>query len=74
MKKVTKNDTTEVVKENDKDINLKEIEMKYSKAELISSAKYIKHRDILNVLLLDESSYTYKQVDELLDNFMKGMV
>lgn len=68
MKKI-KNDTVEAVKEDDKNI-----EIKYSKAELISSAKYIKHRDILNVLLLDESSYTYKQVDELLNNFMKGMV
>lgn len=49
-------------------------EAKFSKEQLISSGKYSSRRDALSVLLADDTMYTQKEVDRILNVFMKGKV
>lgn len=49
-------------------------EQEFEKSQLLGSAKYAKRRDLLNSLLKDGEKYTFSQVDELVENFMKGKV
>lgn len=46
----------------------------FSKAQILASAKYRVRKDLVDALLDDGKKYTMKQVDELIDNFMKGKV
>lgn len=43
----------------------------FSKEQLLNSKKYRESADIVGALLRDGESYTFKQVDALLDDFMK---
>jgi hypothetical protein len=43
----------------------------FTKSQLVKSQKYQNKRDALNALL-DEKSYTLKEVDEILNDFLKG--
>lgn len=47
---------------------------KFSKQQLISSKKYTFQRDVLNALLKDGQVYTFSEVDQQLNDFMKGKV
>ena len=49
-------------------------EMKFGKEQILSSKKYEYRRDALGVILEDGKEYSFKEVDELLDGFMKGKV
>ena len=49
-------------------------ESKFSKEQILSSAKYSNRRDALNVVLSDDKTYTHEEVDTLLNKFMKGKV
>lgn len=51
-----------------------EEEYKFSKKQLISSKKYKKDRDIILAILDDSKKYSFDEVDEKIDNFMKGEV
>lgn len=52
----------------------KKEEAKFTKAQLINSAKY-KHRvDLINALLKDDVTYTSSEVDKKINDFMKGAV
>lgn len=46
----------------------------FTKNQLILSKKYSDRKDLLNVLLEDKKSYSIKEVDKLIDNFMKAKV
>ena len=46
----------------------------YSKEQLAASQKYAKQRDLISVLLIDGKSYTFDEVDALIENYMKGKV
>lgn len=46
----------------------------YFKESILKSKRYANRRDALSFLLKDGESYTFEQVDEILDNFMKGQV
>jgi len=43
----------------------------YTKEQFLSSGRYAAHRDVLNVLLVDEKLYTHDEVEALLSEFMK---
>lgn len=45
---------------------------KFSKKQLLKSNKYVGRRDALNVLLKDDETYSFAQVDEILEKFYKG--
>lgn len=52
----------------------KKEESKFTKQQLINSAKY-KHRvDLINALLKDDVTYTASEVDKKINDFMKGAV
>lgn len=52
----------------------KKNETTYSKAQLVQSQKYKNKRDILNSILDDNKRYTFKEVDTLVDNFLRKKV
>ena len=47
-------------------------DVRFSKEQILRSAKYNKRRDLLNVLLKDNETYTISAVDKLIDDYMKG--
>ena len=49
-------------------------DVKFTKEQLVKSKKYFDKVDLLNVLLQDGQEYTIKQVDELIESFMKKEV
>ncbi len=59
--------------EDNKSIN-KEIEKKYNKNQLLNSKKYQDKRDILNVILENDKSYSFKEVDILIFDFFEKRV
>ncbi len=59
--------------EDNKSIN-KEIEKKYNKNQLLNSKKYQDKRDILNVILENDKSYSFKEVDKLIFDFFEKRV
>ena len=46
----------------------------FSKKAILASDRYANRRDALGVILDDEKEYSTVEVDDLLDNFMKGQV
>lgn len=51
-----------------------EKEVTFTKQQIINSKKYLDRKDVLNVLLKDDTSYTFKEVDKLINDFMKKEV
>lgn len=49
-------------------------ETRYSKKQLVSSKKYASNRDLLQVLLEDNKSYTLKEVENKINEFKKRRV
>ncbi len=49
-----------------------ETELTYPKSVLLNFKKYRKHTDLLGVLLSEEKEYTLAEVDEQIEEFMKG--
>jgi len=46
----------------------------FSKNQILSSKKYRDRKDLINVLLKNDKSYSLDEVDDLIDKFMKGKV
>ena len=72
MSKVKNND--ELVTKKTGENKSKTNELKYTKKQIVLSEKYVNRKDILNVLLKEECSYTFKEVDELLNKFLERKV
>lgn len=49
-------------------------EVLFTKKQILASKKYENRRDALGAILSDNGSYSQKQVDSLLEKFMKGKV
>ena len=47
---------------------------KYSKQQILKSKKYSDKQDLINAMLKDDTQYSITEVDELINNFMKGVV
>lgn len=47
---------------------------RFSKEQLIASARFRERRDILEALLDEGGTYTVKDVEEKVENYMKGRV
>lgn len=47
---------------------------KFTKEQLVQSKKYSLHRDVLNALLSGAEVYTFDEVDQKLNEFLKGKV
>lgn len=46
----------------------------FTKEQILKSEKYKDRKDILNVILNDDSFYTIKEIDSAIDRFMKREV
>ena len=62
--KATTEQVTEVIK--------KVAPFQFTKNQLLKSNKYVDRRDALNALLKADETYTFSQVDKILENFYKG--
>lgn len=47
------------------------VEAVFTKEQILKSKKYRGQRDLINALLVNESSYTLSTVDQMIDKFMK---
>ncbi len=61
QKEVTKTAETQAVK----------TETKYSKEQILDSAKFANRHDILNALLTDEKEYSIAEVNSVMDSWFK---
>lgn len=52
----------------------KEVEVKFSKNQLLAAKRFSGKRDILEALLSDDETYTVKTVEQMIEDFMKGKV
>lgn len=50
------------------------IDNQYTKQQILKSKKYSDKQDLINALLEDNDHYTLSQVDEIINDFMKGEV
>ena len=46
----------------------------YNKEQLFSSKKFMNSKDVLSALLEDDKEYSESEVNEIIENFMKGKV
>ena len=61
-------------KVGEEEIKLVMDDNKYSKQKILKSKKYSDKQDLINALLKDDTQYSISEVDELINNFMKGVV
>lgn len=54
--------------------NLTTKETAYTKEQILKSKKYKDRKDVLNVVLKEDSTYTLKEVDNAIKTFMKREV
>lgn len=54
--------------------NLTKKESTYTKEQILKSKKYKDRKDVLNVVLKEDSTYTLKEVDNAIKTFMKREV
>lgn len=47
---------------------------KYPKEQILRAARYAKRRDLLQVLLENNKTYTFEDVDDRIQKFLKGKV
>lgn len=52
----------------------KEVEVKFSKNQLLAAKRFSGKRDILEALLSDDETYTVKTVEQMIEDYMKGKV
>ena len=46
----------------------------FTKEQILNSKKYIHLKDLVNILLIDSKTYTFVEVDKLIQDFKKGKV
>ena len=47
---------------------------KYTKAQILAAKKYRNRRDLLGVLLVDDREYELEEVEQAMNEFLKGKV
>ncbi|MCI9978056.1 hypothetical protein JY742_18165 [Clostridioides difficile] len=51
----------------------KEDSYKFTKEQIVNSKKYVNRKDLLNAILEENELYSFSQVDDRINNFMKGV-
>lgn len=49
-------------------------EQKFSKEQILASARYANRRDLVDALLDKDKSYTFETVDNMIEKYKKGRV
>lgn len=65
---------TKIDKEKKIESEIKTEEKRYTKDTITTSKKYNNRKPLLRVLLEDKKMYTIKEVDKLIDDYMKKEV
>lgn len=47
---------------------------KFSKAQILRAARYVRRRDLIGALLKDGVKYSHEEVDAAIEKYMKGKV
>jgi len=51
----------------------KEDDYKFTKEQIVNSKKYVNRKDLLNAILKENELYSFSEVEEIINNFMKGV-
>ncbi|MBY2486095.1 hypothetical protein KWX70_16625 [Clostridioides difficile] len=51
----------------------KEDNYKFTKEQIVNSKKYVNRKDLLNANLKENELYSFSEVEEIIDKFMKGV-
>lgn len=63
------------IKKTNKSLSVKiENSARFTKEQLVHSGRYRKDRDLLNVLLSEDRTYTKAEVEKMIVTFQKGTV
>lgn len=55
-------------------VKSEQTEPKFSKEQILTSARFANRRDLVDALLDENKNYTLETVDKLIDKYMKGRV
>ncbi|ENZ9562292.1 TPA: hypothetical protein ACKOO2_003617 [Clostridioides difficile] len=50
----------------------KEDNYKFTKEQIVNSKKYVNRKDLLNAILKENELYSFSEVEEIINSFMKG--
>ncbi|EQJ83198.1 TPA: hypothetical protein KOP60_002625 [Clostridioides difficile] len=51
----------------------KEDNYKFTKEQIVNSKKYVNRKDLLNAILKENELYSFSEVEDMINNFMKGV-
>ncbi|EQF26338.1 putative phage protein [Clostridioides difficile CD160] len=51
----------------------KEDSYKFTKEQIVNSKKYVNRKDLLNAILKENELYSFSEVEDMINNFMKGV-
>nr|UWI48539.1 hypothetical protein NZ312_10480 [Clostridioides difficile] len=51
----------------------KEDGYKFTKEQIVNSKKYVNRKDLLNAILKEDELYSFSEVEDRINNFMKGV-
>ncbi|MGS5516341.1 hypothetical protein AB8L61_10195 [Clostridioides difficile] len=51
----------------------KEDNYKFTKEQIVNSKKYVNRKDLLNAILKENELYSFLEVEDRINNFMKGV-
>lgn len=51
----------------------KEENYKFTKEQIVNSKKYVNRKDLLNAILKENELYSFLEVEDRINNFMKGV-
>ncbi|MCC0648898.1 hypothetical protein KGF50_11530 [Clostridioides sp. ZZV15-6598] len=51
----------------------KEDSYKFTKEQIVNSKKYVNRKDLLNAILKEDELYSFPEVEDMINNFMKGV-
>ncbi|EGT3942933.1 TPA: hypothetical protein KOS76_001305 [Clostridioides difficile] len=46
---------------------------KFTKEQIVNSKKYVNRKDLLNAILKENELYSFSEVEEIINNFIKGV-
>ncbi|EGT2197671.1 TPA: hypothetical protein KSK03_003880 [Clostridioides difficile] len=51
----------------------KEDNYKFTKEQIVNSKKYVNRKDLLNAILKENELYSFSEVEDRINSFMKGV-
>ncbi|SJQ21506.1 Uncharacterised protein [Clostridioides difficile] len=51
----------------------KEDNYKFTKEQIVNSKKYVNRKDLLNAILKEDELYSFSEVEDRINKFMKGV-